>query len=1178
MPLRTPIDRFSSWQLVTAAAICGLAPFWPNNAHPQGPTLTIPTIIAERVVGPYDVHVLQGGSGLTKVVPPTSHTLEADGVYTFSAWVQMSDLVPATTLIAGVGDPEAENSRYLGLRGGRPIVRFGRGQELAGPAPLPTTGWHHLAVTFDGTRAHLFADGVEVASGAPPLARVKPMIVIAPAPATLAEEGFQHPGGLVAGVTLSPSALTPELLKRAAAVAPAEAGLRLEEASKPWPVQTRGQAGYLAPQDPELMPQSRVPLPRGVAKPLPPLAASALVQQDEHTWVLAHNWWLTPAPAVAGDGATLSNSTVDVSRWMRATLPGTVLTTMVDRGLYPDPDFGLNNLAIPESLNRQDYWYRVEFPTPAEAKQHHAQLVFNGINYAAEVWLNGHALGDVKGAFLRGAFDVTPYLAAGGKNTLAVKIQPPPHPGIPQEQSIKGGPGENGGAMVLDGPTFMATEGWDWIPAVRDRNSGIWQDVLLQVSDEVRLGDAQVVTHLPLPDTSSADVEITVPVRNQSAQPVQATIRAQFEGTSVSKQVTLSPGTSIVKLTRAEFPQLHVEHPRLWWPNGYGKPELYHLKLSAAVGSRDSDGKTLTFGIREITYNLSLFDRKGRLQRVEVSPTEARALGKQVVDVRHEAMRNREAEFASASLTAEGEHSPAVRPVTDEPGMTDLVLKVNGVRIAARGGNWGMDDSRKRVSREHLEPYFRLHREANLNMIRNWVGQDTEETFYQLADEYGMMVWNDFWASTQDYNVEPQDVPLFLNNARDVVARFRNHPSIVIWCGRNEGVPQPILNEGLDALLREEDGTRYYNPDSNRVNLRNSGPYYFQEPESYYTKWGRGFSVEMGIPSPSTLEALQAQMAPADQWPISDAWAYHDWHQSGNGKVEPFMQAIETEFGAATDLKDFERKAQMLSYTEHRAVFEGFNQHLWQPNSGRLLWMTQPAWPSNMWQIFNSDYDTPGSFYGVKKSSEPLHVQLDLSDFSVAAVNSSGTDGGQVTVRATVYSLENQQLLTRDATLSLTANRTQAAFPLALAPLFAQHGVVLVKLAMQDADGKLLSDNLYWLAGQEKEYRRMNAMAPVKLRASAVAHTDAGESVIDLTLSNDSKTAALATKAVLLEGASNRRILPAYFSDNYVSILPGETRVVTVRYPVAAGQGQPHVDLRGWNVEPVTVPVGGKVR
>ena len=227
-----------------------------------------------------------------------------------------------------------------------------------------------------------------------------------------------------------------------------------------------------------------------------------------------------------------------------------------------------------------------------------------------------------------------------------------------------------------------------------------------------------------------------------------------------------------------------------------------------------------------------------------------------------------------------------------------LVLKVNGVRIAARGGSWGMDDSRKRVSREKLEPYFRLHREANVNIIRNWMGQNTEEMFYELADEYGMMVWNDFWTTTQDYNTEPLDIPLFLDNTRDTVLRFRNHPSIVMWCGRNEGVPSPILNKGIIDLLDKYDGTRYYSPSSNQVNLQNSGPYKFQDPRLYFTLWNHGFSVETGTVSLSTMESLEAWIPKEDQWPIGDAWAYHDWHQSGNGEIEPFMKEVETEFGA----------------------------------------------------------------------------------------------------------------------------------------------------------------------------------------------------------------------------------------------------------------------------------------
>ncbi|MGI4756496.1 MAG: glycosyl hydrolase 2 galactose-binding domain-containing protein [Janthinobacterium lividum] len=1129
--------------------------------------------IEERPIGPYNVHALQGGSELVRPIPAASHVVQPLGLYTLSLWVHISAEVPPSTLIAGVGRLAAEDSRYLGLRDGKPFLRLGHGREIDSIRVI-NSGWHMLAASSDGTLTTLYVDGKAQGHGADAGSTLSPELVIAPLDPkhALLAESLTHFGGEVAQVLLVPESTTAEGLSRAAAQPPDVALLRFDEASPAWPVQTRGQAGYTAQQDPSLLPSSKAPFGKAVAKPLPPPAPSALTHVGADRWTVAANWMLIAAPGVSASPTALSIPGADTRKWMRATVPGTVLTTMVDRGIYPDPDYGLNNMAIPESLAHQDYWYRVEFDTPAVTGKRFL-LGFEGINYAAEVWLNGQQLGKIKGAFIRGDFDATGLLKPAGRNALAVRISPPPHPGIPQEQSLKGGPGENGGAMILDGPTFMATEGWDWIPAIRDRNSGIWQPVTLRAVDAVRLGDVQVITRLPLPDTSTADVEINVPVRNNSASAVSTTVHARFEGVDVSRTVSVPPGDTTVHLTPAEFPQLHVTTPRLWWPNGYGRPDLYHLMLSLETGGAASDRAETTFGMREITYELSLFDSAGRLRRVEVSPTEARALQQQVVDVRHEGMRLRETPFSASSLTLVGETSPAVKTLSNQAGLTDLVLKVNGIRIAARGGNWGMDDSRKRVSREKLEPYFRLHREANVNIIRNWVGQDTEETFFQLADEYGMLVWNDFWESTQDYNVEAQDVALFLDNARDVVRRFRNHPSIAIWCGRNEGVPQPILNEGLIDLLNTEDGTRYYTPGSNRINLRNSGPYKYQDPALFYTTLDKGFSVELGISSFSTLESFQAWTAPADQWPISDTWAYHDWHWSGNGDVHPFLDALAKQFGAATDLKDFERKAQMINYVDHRAIFEGFNQHLWQPNSGRMLWMTQPAWPSNSWQIFNSDYDTNGSFYGVKKACESVHVQLDLSDYSVSALNTTTVPLGGVSVRATVYSLANQQLLTREGTLDLSANAATPAFSLPLATLFPNEGVVLVRLEMKDIAGKLLSNNFYWLAADDAQYRKLSTMPQAKLTTSAHLHREGSEIVVELQLTNSGTVAALEAKATLKDSLTGLRILPAYYSDNYVSLLPGESQAVTVRYSASSATHGPTIALRGWNLVESSVAV-----
>ncbi|MGB6545692.1 MAG: glycoside hydrolase family 2 TIM barrel-domain containing protein, partial [Candidatus Acidiferrales bacterium] len=678
---------------------------------------------------------------------------------------------------------------------------------------------------------------------------------------------------------------------------------------------------------------------------------------------------------------------------------------------------------------------------------------------------------------------------------------------------------------------------------------------------------------------------------------VTGVLEGAIEAIHFSHAVELAPHTrQLVSFDPKSTPVLHLEHPRLWWPNGYGKPELYDLKLSFTAGDEVSATKHVRFGIREITYELSLLDSTGHLRRVEYSPTGARAKNEDVVDITHAGIREipiADPAFVlapapsapsgsavargysdgwAASFAPGGETSSSIRMLSDTGAAPYLVIKVNGVRIACRGGNWGMDDARKRVSRARLEPYFRLHRDANLNIIRNWQGQSTEEVFYDLADEYGLMVWNDFWEATQNSNAEAEDPALFLANARDTILHFRNHPSIVIWCGRNEGVPQPTINEGLADLVRTLDGTRYYSPSSNRINLQNSGPYRYQDPAHYYTTLNLGFSVETGTPSMSTLESFRAWIPDADQWPIGDVWAYHDWHQSGNGDVAPFMAEIQAEFGAPKNLEDFERKAQMLNYVDHRAIFEGMNAHLWAPNSGRLLWMTQPAWPSTMWQILSSDYDTQASYYGVKKACEPVHVQLDLSNYEVDLVNTTTTALAGLSVSANVTSLDNKVLLHHEEHADAGADSVTHDFKLNVAPLLA-NGVVLIKLELRNATGQMISENLYWLGAESSSYRQLNRLPAAALGVSATSASSGDATHIRIQLRNIGATAALANKLTILNAADGSRILPAYFSDNYVSLLPGEARDIEVEFPRAAAHGPAELAIRGWNLAPHTISV-----
>ena len=1151
--------------------------------------------------GPYSAILLPDGSGLRYRMAKPQETpspvefrraeapyddslLQASSPWTLSAWYNPAESAGDRELIAGIGDITGDYPRYLCLEPGKVALWMGPRNEISAPQAQgsPDT-WHLLTATFDGEQMRLYSDGALVAHGLLVTGATQGVLQLGPVP--IEAENGRHFGGKIANFRVQRHALNDAEVRRLFADRPQFELLSYDEGSKPWPLQTRAQAGYRAPQDPQTLPKSRAPLPMPVARSLKVSKAGDVLQTSgPNEWTLAQGWALEEAPKVKVGPAQLSDAAFDARSWLRATVPGTVLQSMIEDGVYPDPDYGLNNLLIPESLNKQDYWYRNQFPSPPRLDTgagDHLELTFQGINYKAEIWLNGVRLGGMQGAFQRGVYDVTKLVRP--LNVLLVRVSPPPHPGIPQEQSMIAGPGENGGSMEIDGPSFLATEGWDWIPAIRDRNTGLWQPVTLKVRRSLKIGDARVVSTFPGHDYSRATLAIEVPVSNLTGAPVNATLNATAEGIALEKTFTAASGETTVSLTAAEFPQLAIANPHLWWPNGYGKPELYHLKLRLVQGNSGTvfDEKSVGFGIRELSYELSLLDGTGHLRRVAYTPADAHGDGP-VVDVSHEGMREIASADAAALHTPENErtpysggshvssiepgmeNSPALRPLTDERTSPYLVIRVNGVRIAARGGSWGMDDSRKRVSREHLEPYFRLHRDANVNFIRNWVGQDTEETFFELADEYGLMVWNDFWESTQNYNIEADDPTLFLDNAADTIKRFRNHPSIIAWCGRNEGVPQPVVNLGLDRLTRTLDGTRFYSPSSNQVNLQNSGPYKYQDPKLYYTVNNRGFSVETGTPSMPTLESFESTTPEADWWPIDDVWAYHDWHQSGNGAAQPFMQEMEKEFGAPTSLPDFERKAQLLNYVNHRAIFEGMNANLWAPNSGRILWMTQPAWPSTMWQILSSDYDTQASFYGTKIACEPLHIQLNLANGVVDVVNTTPQARSGLKVRARILSLKNVSLLDQEQAVDLGADDLAHTLHLNL-PSLEGDDVVLVVLDLMGNDGSVLSHNVYWLAQRSENLRPLNTLPTVTLNASATARPTSEGHVVEVRLTNPSDAVSLATKLTLLNESTKQRILPAYYSDNYVTLLPGETRTIRIEVPDAKADLKCSVALRGWN-------------
>jgi hypothetical protein len=1106
--------------------------------------------------GPYNASFLAGGIGVANDLPDGTPISAAGHAFTLFAWVRPESVQSGTVTLIALGDPAT--GRRLELIDGK-LAYCGADGTIASMARIAPGRWHHVAAVSDGAQVTLTVDGKRVAHGASAAQQVAATIAVAPV-----IEGRPHFGGTLVDAQADDTALTIDALQAMVAARPDFALVQLDQVGVGWPLQKSANIGLTHQQPAWTLPHAKGPDAKPIAKPVPDLPVLQAEGQDR--WRI-NGWRLAAAPDVKVNGAVLSRPGYDADAWLAATVPGTVLQTLVDRGVYPDPCYGLDNLAIPEKLARQDYWYRTSFTVPPQAAGKKLTLLFNGINYASDVWLNGQHLGGTEGAFIRGQFAIQP---VAGENVIAVRVSPPPHPGIPHEQSIKAGVGPNGGQLAIDGPTFVATEGWDWIPGIRDRDTGLWLPVELEAHSTVTIGDPHVTTDFPLPRIDSADIYLTVPIENTTARPQRVTVSAHFDDVTVTQTVTAARGETRVRFAPKTFAQLHVLHPKLWWPNGYGAPNLHDLTLTASIDGAVSDTDRLRFGIREVSYDLSLFDHTGALRRVTVQPTNGRLDGTKLIDVRHQAIKETPRGWAE-SLTPAGETSPAVTDASaDALPEPHLTLRVNGVKIATRGGNWGMDDAMKNVSRARLAPYFRLQREAHMNVIRNWMGNNDEEIFYELADENGMMVLNDFWQSTQNYQIEPEDPQLFLKNARDVISRYRNHPSIVLWFGRNEGVPYPTLNEGLDDLVFQLDGTRWYTGSSNSVNLQGSGPYNYRPPVGYFTDLATGFSVETGTPSLSTLESIERWVPKADRWPISDTLAYHDWHFSGNGDTKTFMTTLDTMFGAATSLPDFERKAQMMNLETHKAMYEGFLGHLWTRNSGRLLWMSHPAWPSNAWQLYSWDYDMSAAYFGAKEANRPLHVQLNLPDNQLVVLNTTREDRDDLTVETRVVGLDAAPLFTRTDHVNAKANRVTSLSPVPLTPILAQHGMALVELTLRDAKGAEVDRNFYWRGKDTAAYRALDTLAETPLALTAAAPVrDGDDMLIRVTLANQGQVPAIEAKLTLVD-SKGERILPAFYQANYVSLLPGEHRTIAIRYAATTPADGPKVELRGWNVTPQT--------
>ena len=840
---------------------------------------------------------------------------------------------------------------------------------------------------------------------------------------------------------------------------------------------------------------------RGGLVPQPQAAEKA--KKDQRMDLSRGAWRLQRDSLVGTEGVTISKPGFRADGWLPATVPGTVLSSYWDDGAIPDPNFGRNQLMISDSFFYADFWYRDEFVFPRPSSGRHIWLNFDGINWKADVFLNGEKVGRIEGGFLRGKFDVTRLIRPGAINALAVLVIKNATPGSVKEKTLAE-TDANGGALGADNPTYHASVGWDWIPTIRGRDTGIWGDVYLTTSGAVTIEKPFVSTKLPLPDVSSADVNLEVTLRNHEEKEAAGTLRGQFGEAGFESKVTV-PGNSeiTVKLGPPTTPALHLQNPKLWWPAGYGEQNLYDLKLKFEEGHHKvSDAKSFRAGVRQFTYN------------------------------------------------------------EDGDG---LKIFINGRRLIARGGNWGFPESALRYRAREYDAAVRYHKEMNFTMIRNWVGQTGDDAFFEACDRHGIVVWQDFWLANPFDGPEPDDSDLFLKNAADFVARVRNHPSIGLFCGRNEGDPPKTLDDGLIGLIERLDPGVHYIPASASGVVSGGGPYRAMPASFYFDKRATTkLHSELGMPNIVTMDSLKQMMPEEDLWPQNDDWGMHDFTLTGAQNLTSYRELIARSYGPAKDAAEWVELAQFENYDGYRAMFEAQSKN----RMGVLLWMSHPAWPDFVWQTYDYYLEPTAGYFGSKKGCEPLHIQWNPMTGTAEVVNYSAGNYTGLTAHVEVFNSDGSTQWERSAQVDSREDSVAAPIKIEFPPGLTAVHFVRMKLTR---GGETVSENFYWRGVEEGNFRALRSLPKTSLSAVTRSEQKGGVWRLTTELSNSSSTPCLMVRVKAVREKSGDRILPAIYSDNYMALLPGEKRTIQTELADADTRGEhPRIVVEGFNLAAVT--------
>lgn len=862
------------------------------------------------------------------------------------------------------------------------------------------------------------------------------------------------------------------------------------------------------------------------------------------TILLDKDWLLQSSCTLKEKGEVISSADFKPAGWLPTNVPATVIAAQVTAKadtVFTDPFFGRNLRQIPgtsypeekvfaqlpmpdDSPYKCSWWYRTEFRIPPGQAGKNTWLNFGGINYRANIWVNGKQVAnsnDVAGAYRNYEFNVSNVLKPADVNILAVEVF------APTEKDL--------------GINWV-----DWAPAPADKNMGLWRAVWLANSGPVAIRNPQVTSKVDTKTLSSAELTITAEARNTTDKPVKGVLRGAIGKVTFEQPVELAASeTKLVTFSPAEFAQLRFTKPQLWWPWQMGAPNLYALDLTFDIGGGVSDQQKLNFGIREV----------------------------------------------KAEMTDKGA----------------LAFSVNGKKILIRGGGWA-PDLFLREDTKRLEKEFRYVREMGLNTIR-LEGKMESDDFYDMADRQGILVmagWCccDIWEEWKDWPAENK--PIAVESLRSQLLRMRNHPSVFVWLNGSDRHPTPEVEQ---AYLQVEKEVNWPNPVISSATqaessvtgpsgVKMTGPYDWVPPEYWLVEKNEkgmeegkrimlggayGFNTETG-PGPAIppVESLVKFLPKDHLWPVDEMWNFHAGLE-GFPNINVFRNAMNARYGEPKTLEEFQARAQAMTYEGQRAMFEAYARNKYG-STGVVQWMLNNAWPSIIWHLYDYYMMPVGGYFGTKKANEPLHVLYGYDDRGVWVVNSTYVPVKGLKAKATVMNFDLTPKFTKEAAVDLTEDGTAKAFE--LPQIDGLSTTYFVRLELTDGSGKKVSDNFYWLSTKPDDYawdKSDYRLTPVtqhadvttlatlpKANVTITSRTErkVNEHVTHVTLKNPSKALAFMVRARVLKGAGGPDVLPVMWDDNFVTLMPGESKEISATYAVSdLGTAKPAVVIEGWNLK-----------